>query len=134
MNTSEPTSSPALQVALEYHRAWTAGSIDQALELVAADVVCDAPRGRLTGMEAYRPFIANFQPLVLGYDLIAAFGDEETAVLVYDLHTAPVKSALTCECFTVRNGQIIQNRLIFDQTPFAAVAPAPSAPPSLQSS
>jgi len=134
MNTTEPTTSPALQVALEYHQAWTTGSIDQALELVATDVVCDAPRGRLTGIEAYRPFLANFQPLVLGYEMISALGDEETAVLVYELHTAPVTSALTCECFTVRDGQIIHNRLIFDQTPYAAATPAPSAPPSPQSS
>ena len=82
--------------------------------------MCDAPSGQLRGIEQYRPFLANFVPIVKGYDMIAAFGDAETAVLVYDLHTIPVSSALTCECFTVSDGRITRNRLIFDQTPYAA--------------
>jgi hypothetical protein len=68
-------------------------------------------------------FPANFVPIVNGYDMIAALGDAETAVLVYDLHTVPVTSSLVCECFTVADGRITQNRLIFDQTPYAARQP-----------
>jgi hypothetical protein len=84
-------------------------------------------------MDSYRPFLSNFQPLVTGYDLIAALGDEATAVLVYDLHTVPVRSALTCECFTVRDGRITYNRLIFDPTPFIAARRASDAPRELGS-
>ena len=124
MSTHQPVPASALNVALEFHRAWAGGAVDKALELVAQDIVCDAPSGRLAGIDAYRPFLSNFQPLVTGYDLIATLGDDETAVLVYDLHTAPVKSAVTCECLTVRDGKITQIRLIFDPTPFAT-APAP---------
>jgi hypothetical protein len=130
MSDHKPVPGSALNVALEFHRAWTGGAVDKALELVAADVVCDSPSGRLAGIEAYRPFLSNFQPLVTGYDLIATLGDEETAVLVYDLHTAPVKSAVTCECLTVRDAKITQVRLIFDPTPFAAAATVPSSTPS----
>lgn len=133
MSDEAPIRNPALNVVLDYHRAWTGGAIDNALELVAEDIVCDAPSGRVAGIEAYRSFLSNFQPVVTGYDLIAALDDEETAVLVYDLHTAPVKSALTCECFTVRNGKIIQNRLIFDPSPFIAASPTPSPMPSPES-
>jgi hypothetical protein len=74
----------------------------------------------MRGVDQYRPFLANFVPMVTGYDLIAALGDSETAVLVYDLHTTAVTSGLTCEYFTVKAGQITRNRLIFDQTPYAA--------------
>jgi ketosteroid isomerase-like protein len=130
MRDHTPKPGSALNVALEFHRAWTGGAVDKALELVAADVVCDSPSGRLSGIEAYRPFLAKFQPLVSGYDLIASLGDMETAVLVYDLHTAPVRSAVTCECVTVRDGKITQIRLIFDPTPFAAAATVPSSTPS----
>ena len=87
---------------------------------VADDIVCDAPSGQLLGLDQYRPFLANFVPRVTGYDLIAALGDAETAVLVYDLHTTPVSFGLTRECFTVRDGRIARNRLIFDQTPYTA--------------
>ena len=117
---STAESSPALAVALAYHRAWTSKNVDAALTHVADDIVCDAPGGQLLGIDQYRPFLANFVPMVKGYDLIAALGDAETAVLVYDLHTIPVSSGLTCECFTVRDGRIARNRLIFDQTPYTA--------------
>jgi limonene-1,2-epoxide hydrolase len=115
---------PALAVALAYHEAWTSGDVEDALRHVADDVVCDAPSGQLKGMGAYRPFIANFAPRVTGFDMIAALADGETAVLVYDLHTVAVSSALVCECFTVEDGKITHDRLIFDQTPYAAAARA----------
>jgi hypothetical protein len=77
----------------------------------------------MRGIDQYRPFLTNFVPIVTGYDMIAALGDAETAVLVYELHTIPVSSGLTCECFTVANGRITWNRLIFDQTPYTAARP-----------
>jgi hypothetical protein len=113
--------SPALAVALAYHSAWTSKNVDEALQHVADGIVCDAPSGQLRGMDQYRPFLTNFVPIVKGYDMIAALGDADTAVLVYDLHTVPVSSgSLTCECFTIRDGKITQNRLIFDPTPYNA--------------
>jgi hypothetical protein len=111
---------PALAVGLAYHRAWTGHDVEMALRVVADNVVCDAPSGQLRGIDQYRPFLANFAPRVTGYELLAALGDAETAVLVYDLHTVAVASSLVCECFTVADGKITRNRLIFDQTPFTA--------------
>jgi len=110
----------ALSVALAYHRAWTGKNVDEALSHVSDDIVCDAPGGTMRGIEQYRPFLANFVPIVTGYDMVAALGDAETAVLVYDLHTIPVDSGLTCECFTVRENRITRSRLIFDRTPYTA--------------
>jgi len=120
MTDQRTTESPAVEVALAYHRAWTSKKLEEALSHVSDDVVCDSPSGQLRGIDQYQPFLANFVPIVKGYDLIAALGDAETAVLVYDLHTIPVSSGLTCECFTVRDGRIMRNRLIFDQTPYTA--------------
>ena len=120
MTVQRTAGSAALDVALAYHRAWTSKDVDGALRLVDNAVVCDAPSGQLRGMEMYRPFLAGFAPIVTGYEMIAALGDEETAVLVYDLHTLPVSSGLTCECFTVSDGRIARSRLIFDPTPYAA--------------
>lgn len=120
MSDQTAAKSPALSVALAYHRAWTSKNLDEALSHVGEDIVCDAPSGQLRGLSQYRPFLTNFVPIVRGYDMIAALGEAETAILVYDLHTIPVSSGLTCECFTVRDGRIRHNRLIFDQTPYTA--------------
>ncbi len=119
--TDQPgTGSEPLDVALAYHRAWTSNRIGDAINLVAPGIECDLPTGHMQGLDQYRPFLANFAPTVTGYDMIAALGDEQTAVLVYALHTVRVSSGLVCECFTVTDGQITRNRLIFDQTPYTA--------------
>jgi len=114
------TASPALSTALAYHRAWTGHDIDRAMSFIADDIVCDAPAGRLEGADAYRRFMAPFVKILTGSALIAAFGDQRTAVIVYDTETVPVKSAPAAECVTVVEGKITYSRFIFDRAPFDA--------------
>lgn len=83
----------ALQTALDYHRAWTGGDFELAMRYVAADIVCEAPSGRLDGAEAFRGFMGPFAQILTGSRLLAAFGDDETAVVMYDTETVPVKDA-----------------------------------------
>ena len=110
--------SPALDVALAYHRAWTSGDLDSAMTHVADDVVCDAPAGRLEGAAAYRAFMAPFVGMLTGTELIGAFGDGDRAVVVYDTATTLVPSGPAAECVTVRDGRIAHSRFIFDRLPF----------------
>jgi ketosteroid isomerase-like protein len=109
---------PALEVALAYYRAWTGKDLEAALRHLADDVVCDAPAGRIQGVEAYRRFLGPFAQLLIDSELLAAFGDDSTAVLVYDTRTPPVPSGPGAECLTVRDGKIVHNRFIFDRLPF----------------
>ena len=111
---------PALDVALAYFHAWTGHDLDKAMEYVADDIVCDAPAGRLEGAAAYRGFMGPFIQMLTGSALLAAFGDHEKAVVVYDTETVPVKSAPAAECVTVRDGKIAYSRFIFDRAPFDA--------------
>lgn len=111
--------STALQTALAYHRAWTGKDLDEALRYLADDVVCDAPAGRLEGVAAYRGFLAPFaERFLIRVEMIAAFGDDVTALLMYDAETIPARSAPAAECVTVRDGKIVYNRFVFDRTPF----------------
>ena len=112
--------SPALEVALAYYQAWTGKDVEAALGHLADDVVCDAPAGRIEGVDAYRQFLGPFAQLLVGSELLAAFGDDTTAVLVYDTRTPAVASAPGAECLTVRDGMIVHNRFIFDRLPFEA--------------
>ena len=113
-------SSPALDVALAYYRAWTSKDLEQAMTYIAEDIVCDAPAGRLEGAEAYRAFMGPFVQILRNARIIAAFGDDETALVMYDTETVPVKSAPGAECVTVRNGKIAYSRFLFDRAPFEA--------------
>lgn len=110
----------ALQTALEYYDAWVGRDLDKAMSLVVDDIVCDAPPGLLEGIATFREFWDDFTCILTGVTLVAAFGDDDSAVLFYDVETIPVDSAPVAEYLTVKNGKIISSRLVFDQTPFAS--------------
>jgi limonene-1,2-epoxide hydrolase len=114
------TTSPALRTVLAYYQAWTSHDLDKAMSYIADGIICDAPAGRLEGAAAYRAFMAPFAQIVTGSEMIAAFGDEETALIMYDTETVPVKSAPGAECVTVKDGKITYNRFVFDRAPFDA--------------
>lgn len=114
------TTSPALRIALAYYQAWTSHDLDKAMSYIADNIVCDAPAGRLEGADAYRGFMGPFVQILTGAKLLAAFGDKQTALIMYDTETVPVKSAPGAECVTVTNGKITYSRFIFDRAPFDA--------------
>jgi SnoaL-like domain len=110
--------SPALRVALAYYHAWTGKNIDEAMSYIASEIVCDAPAGPIHGAEAYRAFIGPFAQMLVSAELIAAYGDDERALVMYDTETALVKSGPGAECVTVTDGKIVYSRFIFDRLPF----------------
>jgi hypothetical protein len=114
------TTSPALRTALAYYQAWTSHDLDKAMSYIAADIICDAPAGRLQGAEAYRGFMGPFVQILTGSKLIAAYGDDKTALVMYDAETVPVRSAPGAECVTVADGKITHSRFVFDRAPFDA--------------
>lgn len=91
---------------------------------IAPDIVCQAPAGRLVGAQALREFMGPFAQIVTRSDLVAAFGDDRVAVLVYDTNTVSVQDAPGAECVTVVDGRIQHMRIIFDRLPFAATREA----------
>ncbi len=61
-----------------------------------------------------------FARILTSSSLLAAFGDERTAVVMYDADTVPVKDAPGAECLTVTDGKITHMRIVFDRAPFDA--------------
>jgi hypothetical protein len=120
--------SPALRIAMAYHEAWVGQDLDTAMTYIADDIVCDAPAGRVEGAVAYRAFLAPFVEMLLGAELIAAYGDDERALVMYDTRTTLVPSGPAAECVTVHNGRISYSRFIFDRVPFAAARQAAAKP------
>lgn len=122
------TTSPALQTWLAYYRAWTSHDMDKAMTYIADDIVCDAPAGRLEGADAFRAFMGPFTQILKSSTLIAAFGDDTTALAMYDTETMPVSSAPGAECVTVTEGKITRSWFIFDRAPFDAARQASRQP------
>lgn len=119
MTTPQIAQQDALDTALAYHQAWAGGEFELAMTYVAAEIVCDAPAGQLRGAEAFRAFMGPFAAMVKSSRLLAAYGDDEHAVLVYDTETPLVSSAPGAEWHTVAGGRIVAMRLVFDRLPFA---------------
>jgi hypothetical protein len=49
----------ALETALAYHQAWPSGDFELAMTYIVADIVCEAPAGRLDGAEAFGGFMGR---------------------------------------------------------------------------
>ena len=112
--------SPALQVALAYFDAWTHKDLDRAMTYIAENILCDTPAGRVRGAGAYRAFMAPFRQLLTNATIIAAFGNDQTAMLMYDTKTVPVRPVPGAECVTVEHGKITRSWFVLDRTPFEA--------------
>ena len=108
----------ALETALAYHDAWRKGDFDAAMRSVADDIVCEAPPGRIEGASAFRGFMEPFVRSLTRYERLAAFGDDATAVVIYDTDTELVDGAPGAEWVTVVDGRITDMRIIFDRLPF----------------
>ncbi len=119
--------SGALRVALAYYQAWTHHDFELAMSYVAEDIVCQAPAGRLEGSQAFRDFMEPFSRLTTRSELLAAFGDEDVAVLMYDTNTVAVAGAPGAERLCVIDGRIGHLRIIFDRLPFVAAREAAAA-------
>jgi hypothetical protein len=122
------THNPALETALAYHQAWTNHDFERAMGYIHQHIVCQAPAGTVSGAEAFRAFMGPFSQIVNRTELIAAYGDDTVAVLMYDSDTVPVADAPAAERLTVIDGKITHMRIIFDRQPFTAArqAAAPS--------
>ncbi len=110
--------STALDTASVFHRAWTSGDLDGAFGHVADDIICRAPGGDITGKDAYRSYLGGFSQMMTGLTDVAAFGDDEHALLFYYPHTAVTSTAPAAELFTIRDGKIVESRLVFDRLSF----------------
>ncbi len=118
----------ALRTALDYYQAWTNHDFDRAMTFIADDIVCQAPAGRIDGAEAFRAFMEPFSQIVTRSELVAAFGDDHTAVLMYNTDTVPVADAPGAERLEVDGATITRIRIIFDRAPFMAARQATQAP------
>jgi SnoaL-like domain len=108
----------ALRTALAYYEAWTGGDFEKAMTYIAPEITCDAPAGPLRGADAFRAFMGPFAAMLRGADLRAAYGDDTTALLMYDTRTALVGHAPGAERHTVENGLITHLQIVFDRQPF----------------
>jgi hypothetical protein len=62
--------SATLSVALAYYHAWTSKDVDRAMTYVADDIVCEAPTGRIEGVEGFRQLRAPFAQMLISSGVV----------------------------------------------------------------
>ncbi|MFG2260780.1 nuclear transport factor 2 family protein [Streptomyces mirabilis] len=115
------TATTARDVALAWLDARLAHDLDAVVGRATDDIVYDAPGIHLAGKDAFRKAEAMFLPMISGVTVISAFGDDTSALLMYSIDTAPVPGNTTGAHLTVTDGKISTLRVVYDQTPFAAL-------------
>lgn len=108
----------ALDTSLAYYNAWTGGDFQAALGYISPGINCSTPAGAVTGITAFEGFMGPFAASLTSSKLLAAFGDEHTALIMYDAGTVLVGDAPGAELHTVADGRITSIKIIFDRQPF----------------
>lgn len=116
-------------IARTFTQAWTSHDMDTAAGYLADDVTFDGPTGHSVGKQAYIEALTKFAQAVTGVTILAAFGDDSQALIMYDLATAPFGTLTSAELLTFRDGKIVADKLTFDTYPIRG-AGAPRQPPS----
>jgi ketosteroid isomerase-like protein len=106
------TTTPA-DIAVAYIEAFGKGDMSAIAGFLADDVVFESPTVQLTGA-AVLEAVGQFAQVVTGVDIIAAYGDDEQALVMYDMHTGPFGTIRVGELLAVRDGRITADRLAFD--------------------
>ena len=114
------TTGKALEIARTYVQAIANKDVKAILSISTDDVVCTSPIGQTTGLERFRAFHDGFARMITNLTVLAVYGDNEQAVVVYDAETHPVPHAVVAELIKVRGGKLASTDVIYDAAPFAA--------------
>jgi SnoaL-like domain len=114
----------ATHVGEQFFDAWTSKDFDRARTLVHDDVSFEGPIDSFTDADSYLASLRNLSPIVTGAEKQKVFVDDDDFCVIYDLKTAPVPTARTCEWYRVRDGKVAVVSVVFDARPFAAMLEA----------
>lgn len=116
-------------VVQAYLSAYTHNDIETASSLLAEDMRFDGPFVSCSSAQEFigdgeGPGLAAWAKNLTGYTMTAAMAEGDSVLAVYDVHTRPFGTLPTASHFTVRNGKISTERVIFDATPIHAARAA----------
>jgi hypothetical protein len=103
-----------VDVAVAFTRAWTSHDMAAAGQYVAEDVVFEGPMTQTTGAQAYLEALSRFAVTVTGMRMIAALGDDDGAMIMYEVETGQTGVLRAGEHFVIRDGLIHRDMLVFD--------------------
>ena len=103
-------------IARAFTEAWTSGDFEGAARYAGEGVVFDGPLGHTDGKAAYIGGLMGLSKFVglSGVSILAAFGDDTQALIMYELITERFGNLLCAKLLTFGDGKIERDRLTFD--------------------
>lgn len=109
------TQGPALHLATGYLDAFTANDLTTVATYLAEDFRFDGPLSHSKTAEEFLAGPAGFaSTLEPGWTKVAAFGDDREALLLYDLSLVTGATMRVADYYTVADGKIQSERILFD--------------------
>jgi limonene-1,2-epoxide hydrolase len=102
------------EVAVAFVEAFARNDMDEVARHIADDIVFESPRVTVTGAEDVLAAIGQFARAVIGVKIIAALGDGEQALIMYDMETRPFGTMRAADHLVIRDGKIKADALVFD--------------------
>jgi ketosteroid isomerase-like protein len=109
----------AATVAEGFFDAWASKNFPRARALLHDDGSFRGPIDTFSDANSYLAALQRLGGIVTGVDKQKVFVDGDDVCVIYDLKTAVVPSARTCDWYTVRDGKIASVSVVFDARPFA---------------
>lgn len=104
-----------LELVTAYLDAVMGKDLEKAATFLADDFVFEGPMNRFASakdfLAGFAAFAEHLQP---GWRRIAAFGDDRSAFLLYDMVLASGATVRAADYYTVGDGKLLANKLVFD--------------------
>ena len=115
----------ALDVVVAYTDAWARKDLEAAAVYLAADVVFDGASARYESSEPLLQGLGRFVSRIApGWRQVAAVAEGEQVMLMYEVRLASGTPVRLAEHFTVRDGKIRSETLVYDTAAALQGAPA----------
>ncbi|HEX6818692.1 MAG TPA: nuclear transport factor 2 family protein [Ktedonobacterales bacterium] len=113
--------STSTATARAFTEAWTSHDMRTAASYLAEDVVFDGPANRSQGVAANLEGLNTFAQAVTGLRILAVHGNDDQALIMYEVTMGPRGVVRGAELLTFRDGKIAEDKLVFVplQTPAA---------------
>jgi hypothetical protein len=106
--------SRALTVARAYHRAWTGTNFEEAASYLADELETDVPINTYRSKAEWLDAVRGTRQLTSRVSVLAELGDDDEAILLYDMTLDPIGELRVAEHFAVAGGRITRIRHVHD--------------------
>lgn len=103
-----------IDIAVAFIETMVSHDMHTAAGYLAEDVVFEGPLTRFTTAESYLQALDQFAQAVDAVNILATIGDADRAMVVYEMETVPFGTLRAMEYFTIRDGRIHTDNMVFD--------------------